>query len=71
MSEFTFLFRGRNGSTSPEQMQQTMKKWLTAQHRRPATLSELQQLLDQFTTSYNHQRPHRSLPGRQTPARPR
>jgi hypothetical protein len=28
MSEFTFLFRGRNGSTSPEQMQQTMKKWL-------------------------------------------
>jgi hypothetical protein len=28
MSEFTFLFRGRNGSASPEQMQQTMKKWL-------------------------------------------
>jgi|ERR1700733_3204695 transposase InsO family protein len=51
-----------------ERFQQTMKKWLTAQHRRPATLSELQQLLDQFTTSYNHQRPHRSLPGRQTPA---
>lgn len=28
MSEFTFLFRGRNGSASPEQMQQAMKKWL-------------------------------------------
>ena len=28
MSEFTFLFRGRNGSPSPEQMQQTMQKWL-------------------------------------------
>jgi len=28
MSEFTFLFRGSDGSASPEQMQQTMKKWL-------------------------------------------
>ena len=45
-----------------------MKKWLAAQTRQPATLSELQQLLDQFTAIYNHQRPHRSLPGRHTPA---
>lgn len=27
MSEFTFLFRGRNTSASPEQMQRTMEKW--------------------------------------------
>jgi transposase InsO family protein len=51
-----------------ERFQQTMKKWLAAQPCQPATLSELQQLLGQFTASYNHQRPHRSLPGRQTPA---
>lgn len=29
MSEFTFLFRGRQTSASPEQMQQHMEKWLT------------------------------------------
>ena len=28
MSEFTYLFRGRDTSASPEQMQETMKKWL-------------------------------------------
>ena len=27
MSEFTFLYRGRNTSASPEQMQKTMQKW--------------------------------------------
>jgi hypothetical protein len=27
MSEFTFLFRGRDTSESPEQMQMTMAKW--------------------------------------------
>jgi transposase InsO family protein len=51
-----------------ERFQQTMKKWLTAQPRQPATITGLQQLLDQFTAIYNHQRPHRSLPRRQTPA---
>ena len=51
-----------------ERFQQTMKKWLAAHPCQPATLSELQQLLGQFTASYNHQRPHRSLPGHQTPA---
>jgi hypothetical protein len=45
-----------------------MKKWLTAQPSQPATITELQTLLGQFTTAYNHQRPHRSLPRRQTPA---
>jgi len=28
MSEFTFLFRGRETSGSPEQMQRTMEKWV-------------------------------------------
>ena len=28
MSEFTFLFRGRDTAASPEQMQKTMEKWL-------------------------------------------
>jgi hypothetical protein len=28
MSEFTFMFRGRQTSGSPEQMQQHMQKWL-------------------------------------------
>jgi transposase InsO family protein len=51
-----------------ERFQQTLKKWLTAQPRQPATITELQALLDQFTATYNHQRPHRSLPRRQTPA---
>ena len=28
MSEFTYLFRGRETSASPEQMQKTMEKWV-------------------------------------------
>jgi hypothetical protein len=28
MSEFTYLFRGRETSPSPEQMQKTMERWL-------------------------------------------
>jgi len=51
-----------------ERFQQTLKKWLTAQHPQPATLAQLQALLDTFTACYNHQRPHKSLPGRATPA---
>jgi transposase InsO family protein len=51
-----------------ERFQQTMKKWLAAQPCQPATITELQALLGQFTTICNHQRPHRSLPRRQTPA---
>jgi transposase InsO family protein len=51
-----------------ERFQQTLKKWLAAQPVQPATLAELQALLDQFTTIYNHQRPHRALPHRATPA---
>jgi hypothetical protein len=28
MSEFTYLFRGRNASASPEEMQKHMQKWV-------------------------------------------
>jgi transposase InsO family protein len=51
-----------------ERFQQTMKNWLRAQPAQPATLAELQSLLDVFARIYNTQRPHRSLPGRATPA---
>jgi transposase InsO family protein len=51
-----------------ERFQQTMKKWLRAQPVQPATLAELQVLLDAFVDAYNRHRPHRSLPHRATPA---
>ncbi|MFC7500762.1 IS481 family transposase [Nocardioides sp. CPCC 206347] len=51
-----------------ERFQQTMKKWLRAQPTQPATITELQALIDEFVTEYNHRRPHRSLPHRATPA---
>ena len=51
-----------------ERFQQTMKKWLRAQPAQPGTLVELQVLLEAFVDIYNHQRPHRSLPHRSTPA---
>jgi hypothetical protein len=51
-----------------ERFQQTMKKWLAAQPVQPATIRQLQALLDRFVDAYNHHRPHRSLPHRATPA---
>lgn len=51
-----------------ERFWQTLKKWLAAQDPQPADLAQLQALLDTFTTYYNQQRPHRSLPHRATPA---
>jgi transposase InsO family protein len=51
-----------------ERFQQTMKNWLRAQPHQPQTLSDLQGLLDAFAGTYNTRRPHRSLPGRMTPA---
>lgn len=49
-----------------ERFHQTLKRWLRARPR-PATLVDLQALLDTFAHWYNHQRPHRSV-GRRTPA---
>ena len=49
-----------------ERFQQTLKKWLRAQPP-AATLRDLQAQLDEFTDTYNHTRPHRSL-GKRTPA---
>ncbi|GAA1599903.1 hypothetical protein GCM10009789_62540 [Kribbella sancticallisti] len=51
-----------------ERFQQTLKKWLRAQPVQPASITELQALLDTFTELYNQHRPHRSLPHRATPA---
>ena len=51
-----------------ERFQQTLKKWLCAQPKQPATLADLQTLLEEFVEVYNTRRPHRSLPHRATPA---
>lgn len=50
-----------------ERFQQTLKKWLRAQPAQPATIVDLQALLDRFVDDYNHRRPHRSLPRHATP----
>ena len=51
-----------------ERFQQTMKKWLRAQPRQPATIAQLQALPGAFTVAYNTTRPHRSLARQATPA---
>ena len=51
-----------------ERFHQTLKRWLNAQLDQPATTVELQALLETFVEHYNHERPHRSLPERCTPA---
>lgn len=51
-----------------ERFQQTMKKWLRAQPTQPATIRQLQTLLERFAIEYNTTRPHRSLPHHATPA---
>jgi hypothetical protein len=51
-----------------ERFQQTLKNWLRAQPVQPATIDELQTLLDVFVDEYNQRRPHGSLPQRATPA---
>jgi transposase InsO family protein len=51
-----------------ERFQQTMKKWLVAQPVQPTTIAGLQDFIDAFVRAYNHDRPHRSLPHRATPA---
>ncbi len=49
-----------------ERFHQTLKRWL-AVRQRPATLGELQNLLDSFRIIYNTARAHRAHPGRLTP----
>lgn len=49
-----------------ERFWHTLKKWLRA-HDAPATIDELNELLEQFRNHYNHHRPHRALRGA-TPA---
>lgn len=51
-----------------ERFQQTMKQHLAAAEPQPATVADLQILIDAFVETYNHRRPHRSLPHRATPA---
>lgn len=46
-----------------ERFHQTLKAWLDKQPHRPATIAELQTMLDTFRDYYNTQRPHRSLHG--------
>jgi transposase InsO family protein len=49
-----------------ERFWQTLKKWVRARPA-PATVEELNDLLEEFRTFHNHQRPHRALRGA-TPA---
>lgn len=51
-----------------ERFQQTLKQWLRRQPDQPATIAELQHLLDRFVDVYNCERPHRSLDHGATPA---
>jgi hypothetical protein len=51
-----------------ERFQQTLKKWLRAQPAQPASLADLQTLLEEFADAYNARGPHRSLPRQATPA---
>ena len=51
-----------------ERFQQTLKNWLRAQPAQPASIDQLQALLDAFVEQYNQRRPHRSLPHHATPA---
>jgi hypothetical protein len=55
--------KGRRG-----RVEETLKKCLAAQPAQPATIAQLQALIDVFVAAYNHDRPHRSLPQRATPA---
>jgi transposase InsO family protein len=50
-----------------ERFHQTLKRFLTKQPK-AATLADLQTQLDAFIDTYNHRRPHRSLPHQATPA---
>jgi transposase InsO family protein len=42
-----------------ERFQQTVKNWLRAQPDQPASIDQLQTMLDRFVAQYNQHRPHR------------
>jgi transposase InsO family protein len=50
-----------------ERFHQTLKRWLACRPR-PATMTAMQTLLNDFTVVYNTQRTHRALPAGTTPA---
>jgi len=50
-----------------ERLHQTLKRWLGAQPRQPATLRGLQGALDRFVADYNAERPHSSLRPKRPP----
>jgi transposase InsO family protein len=50
-----------------ERFHQTLKRWLTCRPR-PATITDMQILLDDFTAIYNTERTHRALPPVTTPS---
>lgn len=50
-----------------ERFHQTLKRWLTVRPR-PASVTDLQALLDTFRDLYNTRRTHRALPAGTTPA---
>jgi transposase InsO family protein len=50
-----------------ERHHQTFKNWLAAQPHPPATLRQLQRLLDRYRDYYNTRRRHSALPHRATP----
>jgi transposase InsO family protein len=50
-----------------ERFHQTLKRWLTPRPR-PATITAMQTLLDDFAVIYNTERTHRALPAGTTPA---
>jgi transposase InsO family protein len=50
-----------------ERFHQTLKRWLTPRPR-PATITAMQTLLNDFTVIYNTERTHRALPPGTTPA---
>jgi hypothetical protein len=55
-------------ASGPRRCPGALKSWLRTQPDQPATIAELQALLDRFRDEYNHRRPHRSLPHWATPA---
>jgi len=64
--EYTYFFcRNRQQGTFPAPY---VNVAIADQPDQPATITQLQALIDVFAAEYNQHRPHRSLPHRATPA---